>query len=221
MSIRQFPLTKGEAMDSLIAEKLANLEEEAVAELVRAELAAGTDPLLILGACRDGMLRVGQRYEQQEYFVSDLMMAGEIFKQATNTLGSALQEATVANRGTVVVGTVKGDIHDIGKDLVVALLRAAGFAVADLGVDVAPERFVAEVKETGATVLGLSGLLTVGYDAMRSTVAALQAAGLRPAVRVMIGGGPINDEVRKYTGADAWGADAQAAVALAGKWLEA
>jgi len=123
------------------------------------------------------------------------------------------------SRGTVVLGTVKGDIHDIGKDLVVLLLKAAGYDVCDLGVDVAPPRFVTALQETGAKVLGLSALLTTAYGPMKETVAAIEAAGLRPEVKIMVGGGPVDEKVCRYAGADAWGADAQAAVTLCHRWM--
>jgi methanogenic corrinoid protein MtbC1 len=120
----------------------------------------------------------------------------------------------------VVVGTVMGDIHDIGKDIVVSLLQAGNFKVVDLGVDVPPAKFVEAVKESGAKVVGLSGLLTIGIDAMKTTVDALDAAGLRPDVKVMIGGGSLTEQVRELVGADALGANAQAAVDLCNKWMK-
>ena len=207
-------------MDQQLSQKLADLDEEGALAAVRQDLAAGIEPLTVLEACREGMILVGKRYETGDYFVSDLMLAGEIFKQATEILGPAMTSASIATKGQVVIGTVQGDIHDIGKDLVVSMIKANGYQVHDLGVDVPPEKFVAMLRETGATVLGLSGLLTVGYDAMKRTIAAVGEAGLRPTVKVMIGGGPINDEVCTYTQADAWGRDAQEAVALCDQWLK-
>ncbi len=200
---------------------ISDLEEEQVLELVNADLAAGVDPLAILNHCREGMALVGKRYEAGEYYVSDLIMAGEIFKEATAQVTARFGAESGEKRGKVVLGTVKGDIHDIGKDLVVSLLKAANYEVIDLGVDVPADLFVATVKESGAQVVGLSGLLTISFDAMKDTVAALDAAGLRPAVRVMIGGGPTTEQVREYTGADAHGSDAQAAVALVNGWIAA
>jgi methanogenic corrinoid protein MtbC1 len=208
-------------MEDQIAQELANLEEEAALSLVRQGLEAGADALTILDACREGMTLVGERYESGEYFVSDLMMAGEILKGAARILGPALEGAAATTKGSVVIGTVQGDIHDIGKDLVASMLDVVGYDVHDLGVDVPPEKFVETLKETGATVLGLSGLLTIAFDTMKETVAAVDAAGLRPRVRVMIGGGPVTEGVRKYTGADAWGANAQAAVRQCSQWMEA
>lgn len=205
-------------MDPTLAQKLSDLEEEALLDAVRRELAAGVPAAAILDACREGMLAVGKRYETGEYFVSDLMMAGEVFKQATALLGDQLKASDAPPKGVLVIGTVAGDIHDIGKDLVVTMLRTAGYQVVDLGVDVPTEKFVDAVKQSGATVAGLSGLLTVGYDSMRATVQALKATGLP--IKVMIGGGPVNETVCEYTGADAFGQDAQAAVALADQWTQ-
>jgi len=195
---------------------MADLDEQRVQELVKAGLAAGVSPNALLDECREGMTLIGQRFETGEYFLSDLIMAGEIFKGAAADL--AAQGGTSGpTRGKVVMGTVKGDIHDIGKDIVVTMLRGANYEVTDLGVDVEPTKFVAAVRETGATVVGMSGLLTISFDPMKETVAALKAAGLP--VKVMIGGGPVSEQVREYVGADALGVDAQAAVALAGQWL--
>jgi methanogenic corrinoid protein MtbC1 len=207
-------------MNALV-QKLADLEEAEAITLAQSELEAGTDPLEILDACRAGMVQVGERYESGEYFVSDLMMAAEIFRQVAAMLEPALSGAVAETKGTVVVGTVQGDVHDIGKDLMAGMLRASGFEVHDLGVDVAPAIFVAKVQESGAKVLGLSGLLTVAFDAMKETVAAVEQAGLRPGVKVMIGGGPVDETVCEYTGADAWGDSAQTAVSLATQWMEA
>lgn len=207
-------------MERPIVQKLADLEEEAFLGLVRQELEAGVDPLTILESCREGMVLVGKRFEENIYFISDLMMAGEMFKQATNILAPKMKLSGEANRGKVVMGTVKGDIHDIGKDLVVGLLKAANYEVYDMGVDVPPERFVEVLKETQAPVLGLSALITTAFESMKDTVDALKEAGIRSQVKIMIGGGPINQEVVLYSGADDWGADAQEAVTLCNRFME-
>ena len=204
-------------MSDLLKQALSDLEEEAALKLVRERLDGGEDPLAIIADCREGMADVGKRYEAQEYYVSDLIMAGEVFKQAMAMIGEKFQTDSGPKRGSVVLGTVKGDIHDIGKDIVVSLLQAGNYNVIDLGVDTPPEKFVDAVKESGATVVGLSGLLTISFDAMKETVDALKSAGLP--VKVMIGGGPVTEQVRAYVGADALGADAQAAVALCDKWI--
>jgi methanogenic corrinoid protein MtbC1 len=207
-------------MSDQLKQALSDLEEEKALKLVQERLESGEDPLVIIADCRDGMADVGKRYEAQEYYVSDLIMAGEIFKQAMALIGKNFQTDSGPKRGTVVVGTVMGDIHDIGKDIVVSLLQAGNFKVVDLGVDVPPTKFVEAVKESGAKVVGLSGLLTIGIDAMKTTVDALDAAGLRPDVKVMIGGGSLTEQVRELVGADALGANAQAAVDLCNKWMK-
>jgi methylmalonyl-CoA mutase cobalamin-binding domain/chain len=207
-------------MSDQLAAAMADLEEATVLNLVKAKLDAGENPMTILASCREGMVLVGKRFEAGEYWVSDLMMSGEIFKQVSVLLGSLLKTDTADMRGKVVIATVQGDIHNIGKDIVVSLLRAAGYDVLDLGVDVSPQKIVDAVKDTGATVLGLSGLLTVAFDSMKETVAILAAAGLRSKVRVMVGGGSVSEKVQHYTDADAWGADAQSAVSLCNQWIK-
>ena len=206
-------------MSEQLKKALSDLEEEAVLKLVQERIDASDDPLEILAACRDGMAEVGKRYEANEYYVSDLLMAGEIFKQALAMVGTKFKTDGGPRRGTVVVGTVQGDIHDIGKDIVVSLLQANNYNVIDLGVDVAPAKFVDAVKESGAAVVGLSGLLTIAFDAMKDTVDALSAAGLRSNVKVMLGGGSVTEQVRAHAGADALGDDAQAAVSLCAQWI--
>lgn len=204
-------------MSDQLKQALSDLEEETVLKLVQGRLDAGEDPMAIIASCREGMADVGKRYEANEYYVSELIMAGEVFKQAMAKIGEKFQTDSGPKRGTVVVGTVKGDIHDIGKDIVVSLLQAGNYNVIDLGVDAPPEKFVEAVKDSGATVVGLSGLLTVSFDSMKETVDALKGAGLQ--VKVMVGGGPVTEQVRAFVGADALGADAQAAVSLCDQWI--
>ncbi|WP_028314331.1 cobalamin B12-binding domain-containing protein [Desulfatibacillum aliphaticivorans] len=206
-------------MSNDIAALMAELEEEKVLALVKKQLEEGVDVNAILAACQEGMIGVGKKFEEGTYYISDLMMAGEIFKQINEEIGPNLASEQSAKAGKVIVGTVKDDIHDIGKDLVVGMLQSANMDVTDLGVDVPAEKFVEAVKETGATVVSLSALLTVAFDSIKETVEAFEKAGLRDKVKIMIGGGPIDETVCKYTGADNWGADAQAAVTLARGWL--
>jgi methanogenic corrinoid protein MtbC1 len=202
-----------------LATAISDLEEEKALELVRAKLAKGEDALSILARCQEGMKLVGERFEKGEYFISDLLISGEMLKSATALLAPHIKTGGSDNKGKVVIGTVKGDIHNIGKDIVVGLLKASGYDVTDLGVDVSPQKFVDAVKDTGAKVVGLSGLLTVAFDAMKETVAALNAASLRPAVKVMIGGSLMTKQVKEYAGADGFGTDAHAAVVLCNQWL--
>ena len=202
-----------------ISAALAELDEERTLQLVRKAIDNQLPPLSILQACQKGMDEIGSRFEKCDYFVSDLMMSGEVFKQIVIILDPLLAGSGMKPIGKVVFGTVKGDIHDIGKDIVVNMLKSAGFEVIDLGVDVPAARFVTALKESGATVLGMSGLLTLAFDSMKETVNAVAAAGLRDKVRIMVGGGPVDGNVCRVVGADDWGADAQQAVRLARQWL--
>jgi 5-methyltetrahydrofolate--homocysteine methyltransferase len=180
----------------------------------------GEDPLKILEACKDAMNMVGKRFEKGEYFLPELIMAGEMLNQISEILKPKLKgEAASESLGKVIVGTVKGDIHDIGKDIVCFMLDVNGFEVIDLGIDVPVEKFVDSIKETGSTVLGLSGFLTLAYDSMKETVDAIQEAGLRDGIKIMIGGGQIDEKVKDFSGADAFGTDAMDAVKLAKGWI--
>lgn len=201
---------------------LADLKEQEVIKIVKDRLSASEDPLKILEDARKGMEIVGKRFASSKYFIPDLVYSGEILKAVTELVKPKLSKGGEMKRvGKVVFGTVAGDIHDIGKDIVVFMLDVNGFEVHDLGVDVPVQKFVDKIKETGAPIVGLSGFLTLAFDSMKETVEAIKAADLRDKVRVMIGGGQITEEVRKYTGADAYGKDAMAGVTLAKKWASA
>jgi len=201
-------------MAQSIAALITDIEEDATLAAVASALDAGTDPLSIIEELRQGMAEVGRRFEVKEYYLPDLIMSSEIFKGAIAMIEPHLAGAVKQELGTVVMGTVKGDIHDIGKDIVVTMLRVTGFDVHDLGVDQPPEAFVGKARETGAKVVGLSGLLTVAFDSMKQTVAAFESAGMREGVKIMIGGGPVNETVVDYAGADAWGRDPAEAIRL-------
>jgi len=201
---------------------LADLKEQEAIKIVKDRLSAGEDPLKILGDARKGMEIVGKRFASSEYFIPDLVYSGEILKIVTELVKPKLTKTTESKKlGKVVFGTVAGDIHDIGKDIVVFMLDVNGFEVHDLGVDIPAQKFVDKIKETGAPVVGLSGFLTLAFDSMKETVEAIKAAGLRDKVKVMIGGGQMSDEIKNYTGADAYGKDAMAGVSLAKKWIGA
>ncbi|MFW6102073.1 MAG: cobalamin B12-binding domain-containing protein [Chloroflexota bacterium] len=201
---------------------LADLKEQEALKIIKDRLDAGEDPLKIMEDARKGMEIVGKRFASSEYFIPDLVYSGEILKAATELVKPKLSKAAESKKlGKIVFGTVAGDIHDIGKDIVVFMLDVNGFEVYDLGVDVPTQKFVEKIKETGAPIVGLSGFLTLAFDSMKETVDAIKAAGLRDKVNVMIGGGQITEEVRKYTGADAYGKDAMAGVSLARKWIGA
>ena len=208
-------------MSQRLIDAITEMRETDALRIADELLEGGTPPLEVLGTCREAMGIIGQRFEEGECFVPELIMAGEILRQISQRAKPYLEEVegdkTAETMGTAVIGTVEGDIHDIGKDLVVFMLDVNGFEVVDLGVDVPPVAFVDAVREHGAEIVGLSGFLTLAYEPMKETVDALQDAGLDE-VRVMIGGGQVDEQVRKYTGADAYGRDAQAAVRLAKQW---
>ncbi|MGD8465516.1 MAG: cobalamin-dependent protein [Anaerolineae bacterium] len=189
---------------------LANLEEGPTLAAVQESLDAGQEPRAILDALNEGMTAVGDKFAVREYYLSELIMAAEIFQGAMDILEPHLiaREGGRAVVGSIVIGTVQGDLHDIGKNIFVALARNAGFQVEDLGTDVAPAAFVERVKQDKADILGLSGILTMALQPMADTVHLLEEAGLRESVRVIIGGAAIDEQWRERVGADACTDDA-------------
>ena len=203
-----------------LKEAVIELREDDALRIADEQLQGGVDPLEVVAACREAMDVIGRRFADGEAFIPELIMAGEIMQGITAKLKPYLKNESAGSKlGIVVICTVQGDIHDIGKDIVVTMLDIAGFEVIDLGVDVPVAKVVETVRESKAQVLGLSGLLTVAFDSMRATVAAVEAAGLRGEVKIMLGGAPVTDAVVEYAGADAWGKDAVAAVDLAKLWM--
>ena len=207
-------------MTETLTSALVEMREDDVLAAVRAANEAGTTPADIIAALQAGMKTIGDKYEAGEYFLSELIMSAEIFKRALAELGLDQSAADTGTRGTVVLGTVHSDIHDIGKNIVASVLSANGFKVVDLGVDVPAQKFVDAARDSGAAVIGLSCLLTTAFSAMQETVAAFADAGLRDEVTIMIGGGPVSDDLARQLGADSAGASAQDAVILAGKAVE-
>lgn len=208
-------------MAEVLSDLLVELKEEETLAEVSRSLEEGVDPVVLVEELRKGMTVVGERFECQDYFLSELIMSAEIFKEAIALIEPHMDKSGRPSKGGIVIGTVKGDIHDIGKNIVATLLRCEGYEVHDLGVDVPPERFVEKLKETGIELLALSGLLTLAFDAMKETVDWLKEAGLREKVKVIIGGGPVNERVVEFAGADAFGRDAASAVRLANQYLAA
>ncbi len=188
-----------------LSEAIANLNESEVARLVSEKIDAGVEATYILDECRRGMDIVGQRYKEGEYFLSELIVSGEIFKNSMKILEPYLpSEGSKDKLAKIVIATVKGDIHNIGKDIAAMLLKATGFEVYDLGVDVAPNTIVDKLIETEAQILGMSGLLTPSFNSMKISVEAVAEAGMRDKVKIIIGGGIVNEMVAKHTGADAF-----------------
>ncbi len=184
--------------------------------LTDAAIKAGVQPGDLLGkALIPAMDEVGRRFECNEYFVPELLISARAMKGSMEIIRPLLAKSGAQPTGKVAIGTVKGDLHDIGKNLVAAMLEGGGFEIIDLGVDVAPEKFVAAVNDKGANIICLSALLTTTMPSMKDTMAALNAAGVRDKVKVMIGGAPITDAYAKEIGADGYSDNASAAVQLA------
>jgi len=209
-------------MSKKLIDAIADMKEQEALKLAKEMVEGGSDPVAVLEAAREAMGIVGQRYEEGTYFLPELMLAGVMLNEIAEIVKPELAKSPdVKRHGKVLVGTVEGDIHDIGKDIVVFMLDVNGFDVLDLGVDVPPQKFVEAMKDFQPQVVGLSGFLTLAFDAMKDTVDAMKKAGLRDKVKIMIGGGQISDEIRTYTGADAYGKDAMAGVSLAKEWVGA
>ena len=207
-------------MKNELIDAIANMEEEQAHDLARQMLDAGESPQVVLDACREAMAEVGRLYEAGEYFLPELVIAGDILSAIGELVKPHMQTVQAAEpEGKIVIGTVAGDIHDVGKDIVAFMLDANNFEVHDLGVDVASAVFVDKIRELQPEIVALSGFLTLAYDQMKNTVAAIDEAGLREQVKIMIGGAPMDEAVRAYIGADAYGKDATAAVRLAKQWV--
>ena len=207
-------------MNDKLVNLMADLKEDESLAMVKKLIRGGADPVGILDDARSAMELVGKRFEKCEYFIPDLMMAGEILKGISEIVRPLLQEGdTARKKGKIIIGTVAGDIHDIGKDIVTFMLDVSGYDVLDLGIDVPVSTFVQKTREFQPQVVGLSGFLTLAFNSMKETIKAFEEAGLRSGIKIMIGGGQIDDEVRKYAHADAHGKDAVAAVNLCKQWI--
>jgi 5-methyltetrahydrofolate--homocysteine methyltransferase len=209
-------------MSEQLVQLIADMEEEQAVALIKQMLDQGADPAAVLDDCRAAMSVVGQRFEAGEYFIPELILAGEILKSISAEVKPRIQHSPDAPQGArVLLGTVKGDIHDIGKDIVNFMLDVNGFQVTDLGVDVPIEKFVEQIKELHPPVVALSGFLTLAYTSMKETVDAIEAAGLRDKVKIMVGGAPVDAEFAKRIGADGYGSNAPAGADLAKKFAGA
>jgi len=207
-------------MNQKLVNLMADLKEDETLAMVNELIQGDTNPMDILDDARTAMEVVGKRFETGEYFIPDLIMAGEILKGISDIVKPLLEMGqTTTKKGRVIIGTVAGDIHDIGKDIVTFMLDVNGYDVLDLGIDVPVSVFVEKTREFQPQVVGLSGFLTLAFDSMKKTVEALEQAGLRDSIKIMIGGGQMDEEVRKYAQADAYGKDAVAAVNLCKQWI--
>ncbi|OGR13205.1 MAG: hypothetical protein A2277_14245 [Desulfobacterales bacterium RIFOXYA12_FULL_46_15] len=207
-------------MPDTLKDAVIHMREEEAMEIAVKLLDKGTDPLKILNVCTEAMEEVGKKFEAGIYFLPELMMAGEMLKQISEKVKPMIKNPQDRKKsGKVLIGTVLGDIHDIGKDIVGFLLDVNGFEVRDIGIDVAPSAFVEEIRVFKPDVVGLSGLLTLAYDSMKDTVQAITDAGLRKDVKIIIGGGQMTDKIKAYAGADACAKDAMDGINIIKEWI--
>lgn len=209
-------------MDKILIQSFVDLKEKEVLDIVKDILNIKQNPYKVLNELQKAMVIIGERFATGEYFISELIYSAEIMKKVQELIKPELSLIAKRNfkyKGKIIIGTVEGDIHNIGKDLVVFMLEANGFEVYDLGVDVPPKIFVDKFYETKAEIIGLSGLLTLAFDSMKKTIEMINTPCLKGKVKIMIGGSQVDETVRKYTGADAFGKDAMSAVLIAKDWV--
>lgn len=208
-------------MEDLLIQSIEELNEKKSIELVQAELASGEDVLAIQKRINQGLQRVGRRYETGEYYIADLIVAGELVKKIMNLKGMAFSIKTKGPAaGVVLVGTVFEDIHDVGKDIFVSMLQSAGFRTIDLGVDVSAARFVEAIRMEKPDILGISGVLTTIGENFVEVMEAIKAAQLRNGLKVIVGGAGVSEKLFQRLGADAYSHDAVDGVKICLKWME-
>jgi methanogenic corrinoid protein MtbC1 len=207
-----------------LLDAIADMKEDEALALAKAMLDGGEDPLRVLELCRNAMETVGKRFQDGEYFLPELILAGEMLESIGLMAKPLIQKggaAAAKKHGRVLIGTVHGDLHDIGKNIVTFMLDINGYEVKDIGIDVPVERFLEEIRSFQPSVVGLSGFLTLAFESMKETIEAIAKAGMRDKMKIMIGGGQVDETVCKYTGADAYGNNAMAAVSLCRGWIGA
>ena len=206
-----------------LLDAIADMREDEALALAKSMLEGGDDPLRVLELCRTAMEKVGKRFQDGEYFLPELILAGEMLERIGEMAKPLIQaggdKGAAKKHGRVLIGTVHGDLHDIGKNIVTFMLDINGYEVKDIGIDVPVERFVEEIRAFQPSVVGLSGFLTLAFDSMKETIDAIAKAGMRDKMKIMIGGGQVDETVRAYTGADAYGNNAMAAVTLCRGWI--
>lgn len=205
-----------------LTQYVGDLDEKAVLGLLNEFVASNPteeDAQAVVNACQQGMVIVGDLYEKNEYYVGDLIFAGELLTSSLDIIKPILGQGSSAKVGSIVLATVEGDLHDIGKNIFKGMAEAAGFEVYDLGIDVSDSAFVEKVKEVKPNIVGMSGVLTLAIDSMKKTVDALQEAGLRESVKVIIGGNPVSEEACKVVGADAFTSNAAEGIRICQGWV--
>ena len=206
----------------ILIDAVVDMEEDKALSLTKEYLEKGVNPVDLFNAFQSALEEIGSRFEKQVYFIPELIMSGEVMKIASELIKPYLKEDAVIGPklGKFLMATVEGDIHDIGKNIATMMLEITGFDVKDIGVDVPSERIISEAEEFEADIIGLSGLLTIAFDPMKKVVDELKAKGLRDKYKVIIGGGQMDDQVREYTGADAFVTDAVAGLNICKGWIK-
>ena len=206
-----------------LTQAIVEMEEEKAMALTGQLLEKGTAPLAIFEAYQNALMEVGKRFEEGVYFIPELILSGNMMNEAMEIIKPYLTVEKSEDKrekiGKIVIATIEGDIHDIGKNIVATLLELNGFEVKDLGVDVTKEKIISEAKESSADIIGLSGLLTLAFDPMKELVEELKAEGLRDKIKVIIGGGQMDEQVCNYVGADAFVVDAVSGIKLCKEWV--
>jgi 5-methyltetrahydrofolate--homocysteine methyltransferase len=207
---------------NVLREAVVEMQEEKALSLTKEYLGAGVDPVALFGAFQEALVEIGSRFEKQVYFIPELIMSGEMMKSASELIKPHLPDTEDSEQtlGKILIATVEGDIHDIGKNIVTMMMEISGFDVKDIGVDVPIGTIVDEAEAFGANIIGLSGLLTLAFDPMKKVVDTLNERGVREKYKVLIGGGQLDEQVCTYTGADAFVTDAVAGVNLCKEWLQ-
>jgi dimethylamine corrinoid protein len=204
-----------------LTELFTNLEEDKVIEAIKDEMQKNTDPMAIIEACQSGMVEVGDRFENGTYYLPELLIAAEVFNAVMDILADKITGNDAETKATIVLGTVKGDLHDIGKNIFKTLAEVNGFRVCDLGIDVTTDKFIEAVQKENAQIVGLSGLLTTVFSSMQEVVDKLSEAGLRDKVKVIIGGAPVDEGVMKMVGSDAFTRNASEGISVCKSWVNA
>lgn len=207
----------------LVTTAIGDLEEDNVLEMLNNFMASNPteeDAHKAVSACQEGMAVVGDLFEKGDYFVGDLIFAGELLTEAIDVLKPAIGSDSSTKTGKIVLGTVHGDLHDIGKNIFRSMAEAAGFEVLDIGIDQPVQAFIDKVNEVKPAVVGMSGVLTLALEAMKDTVDGLKAAGLRDSVKIIIGGNPVTKEACDHIGADAFTTNAAEGVKIVQAWVK-
>ncbi|MFX1477645.1 MAG: B12-binding domain-containing protein [Promethearchaeota archaeon] len=209
-------------MNKELVNAMADLDRTKVLEIVKEEIKKKTDPLKIIESLSEGVKIVGDYFEKKEYFLAELITGGDIFENAFQELKPLLEKSnsTVQSKGKIVIGTVYGDVHDIGKNIVKTMLNATGFSVEDLGVDVPPEKFIEAAKRPEIKILGLSALLTVAIDSVSEIIRRLERENLRDKIKIIVGGSAFTEVIAEKLNVDAYGRDPQEAVNICKKFLD-